>query len=235
LSTAPNQGFRLGNRPLDFLTANRQPLDRRVAFLVELIPKLSDELLSQARKDAMLDCFTGATNGVSNFFRIVGGAFSGRQTLLAQCIFDLVLTVYFYEAYEYCGDREVASLLSDALLYQATGCEPSSPTESQIREGGTHGTRGICKFALARKQMGHIPDITAWIFGREVAELQGRPRQIGIIVSIAPVSLVLRTHAKWTIHRFLYGTQPTEADMQQLNQDVAKMGENAFNMFKQDA
>jgi len=234
MTTATNHQFREGNRSLDYLITNYQPLDPKVAALVELIPKVAEELYSQARKNATLDCFTGTTNPVSSVIRMLGGASSDRQTLLIQCIFDLILTVYFQEVYEYCADKEVASLLTDSLLYQATGLKPSSPTELQIREEGTHTIRGIHKFALADKQMSHIGDIVAWIFGKEIAALQGTTRDMAIILSVAPISVMLRAHAKWAIRYFLYGTLPTKADERNLDEIIAEMQKDVRNVFSKD-
>jgi hypothetical protein len=223
--------LRQGNRALDYLTQNCQPLDSKVAFLIEMIPKISEDLYSQARQDATLTCFSGTTNRVSQIIHGLTGAVSGRKTLIAQCIFDLSLTVYFDEVYAYCSDKEVASLLTDALLYQATGCEAGTATEDQVLHEGTHATRGVHKFAFAKTKMEHIGDVIAWLFGKEIAALQGTPGDIAVIIAVAPVSMMLRVHAKWTIRYFLYGQLPTETEQEQLNQVVAKMQKDARQIF----
>jgi len=146
----------------------------------------------------------------------VSGA-SGKKTALANCIFDLQLTVFFTELTQHLGDSDVASVLVDALLYQATGFEAVSPTEEQLLFAGTHDTRGIHKFHIARKSKPHIGDIEPWTFGKEFSAIvSGSPMDIAYIVSVSPFSLVARVRAQWRIRYLLSGTLPTKEDEQAL-------------------
>jgi hypothetical protein len=230
VSTNPSERIRAKNRALDYLIANYQPLNSKAKKLVDLIPKLSSELHSEAQQASTLSCFTGGSdNRVSRAFRVLKTIAPGRQRLIAQCIFDLYLTVYFSEAYEFCGDKEIASLLTDAMLFQATGSEAGSPTEDQILNEGTHTVRGIEKFKSAAR-MGFKEE--SQVFGKEIATLQGHRGEIGTIVSVAPISVMLRVHAKWAIRYFIYGTLPTKDEEQKLNELVTKMGKNLREILK---
>jgi len=91
---------------------------------------------------------------------------TSKQLLLARCIFDLFLLMYFDEVSEYCGNKEISSLLVDALLYEATGSEASASNEFEVMFEGTQDSRGIHKFAVAQEKLAHIKDVGAWLFGR---------------------------------------------------------------------
>lgn len=67
----------------------------------------------------------------------------------------------------------------------------------------------------------------AYTFGKEIAALQCHRGDIGVILSVAPISILLRGHAKWTIRYFLYGTLPTDSEQQELDRIVAKAGSDA--------
>jgi len=221
-----NATWRKENRSLDYLKQHHQPLDAKTVSLIELMPRIGEELQSQAREAALL--FVPGKHNVSRAFRYLGRAVSGRQALITQCIFDLLLTVYFAEAFECCGNMEIASLLTDALLYQATGSEPGSATKQQFLENATQAVRGVQKYKLA-SEMGWKE--AGYLFGKEIAALQGHSGDFLEIASVEPRSLELRVYAKWRIRYFLYGEFPTKTEQEKARQFVVKVREDLHDLF----
>lgn len=120
------------------------------------------------------------------------------------------------EILRYCEDNDLASLFADALLYQATGCGPSTPSELAVRDEGTEGFRGLPKYAAARKCLG-VADVEGWVFGKEYSELiSGHRKDIAHIMAVQPMTILIRAQAKWTAGHFLFGILPTEEEQKNL-------------------
>ena len=149
------QGLRPGNAALSDLICHYS-LDAKGQHIVDSLPNFAGELYRDAQQEARKILNAGTRNSPMGIGRRIAAAISGpsaKERALANSLFDLQLAVFFEELTEYLGDNAITSLLTDALLYQATGFEPDSATEEQILYYGTHNTRGIEKFQIARKLM----------------------------------------------------------------------------------
>ena len=213
---------------------SHHPQDAKLQAVVDSLPTFAGELYSDARKAARTLLRSHTPNPLTRFARgiaaVVSGA-SAKEIALANCIFDLQLTVFFSEFTKHFGDNDVASALVDALLYQATGFEAGSPAEEQLLFAGTHDTRGIHKFQVARKSKPHIGDIEAWTFGKEFSAIvSGNPMDIAYIVSVSPFSLIARVRARWHIRYLLYSTPPTKEDEQALEAALKKQEKSLQEM-----
>jgi hypothetical protein len=209
-------------------------MDSKLVFLVESLTTIADELYhdSQAAARSLLKANT--RNPLIRIVRgvvMLSGSLTPRGITLTNCIFDLALTSYFNEVFQYIQDKKVASVLVDALLYQATGYEPSSPTLDDILDLGTENARGIHKFQLAHEAMPHIGDIEAWIFGKEFAAIMvNDPGNLAHIIPVAPFSLIFRAKARWRIRYLLYGTLPTRQEREALEALVGKLDKRLQEM-----
>lgn len=232
MDAAKQSRLRPGNKAFNHLIANYELEGTKTGKLVEVFPELATQLHRNAQKAARCLTAAEASNTISRYVRAFVAVSSGKQKLLENCIFDLMLTVCFQELCTYSEDKEVASVFVDALLYQATGSEPTSPTEMEFRFEGTHKARGLQKYVMARQQLKHIGDNVAWLFGKEVAALRGDPNDVADVVSVSSVSFLLRVHAKWIVRYFLYGTWPTEAERESLQKTLAKQEKELFEIFK---
>ena len=135
-----NNQIRPGNRAFEYLLNHYQPLDAKITPLVNVLPVLGDELYGYAQTGAELLPRTVRTNLLARLFTtFTKTSYSNQKDLLALCIFDLQLCIYFDAVFSYCGDKQLASLLADSLLYQATGYEASSPL---IPKFGTKALKG---------------------------------------------------------------------------------------------
>jgi hypothetical protein len=135
-----------------------------------------------------------------------------KSKQLADCIFDLKLTVLFIELTSFLSDNLIVSAFVDAVLYQATGCLPASPTDEEVVCTGTHRVRGIHKFWRARELMPGVRnmDSVAWVFGVEYSAIvSGNPNDMAYIICTAPIAARLRIEAKFLIRHVLYGEVPT--------------------------
>lgn len=207
--------YRPGNRALEYIVATCQPMDPTLRRLVESLPETAVALHRTAQEFPSF--FDGlGRHPVARLFRRVTNRVSPKYALLVECTFDLMLTVYFREAAEYCKDNEIASALADALLFEAIGVEPSSPTESEIWDEGTHRARGIAKYKLADQLFKHLGDVPGWVFAKEVAVLRGQPKDVALILSIELESLPPRMFARWAIRLAVYGQPPSEEDREAL-------------------
>jgi hypothetical protein len=224
--------YRKGNRALDHLVADYSHRNSEVAVLVEMLPKLSTELCREAKDAALFYSAGRRGNVIAGCFGVFRDVYSGRQKLLEHCIIDLMLYLYFLEVCRYCGDKEAALAFVDALLYQATGCEPRVPSQLEIRDEGTHKARGLSKYVLAHQEMRKIGDIMAWVLGKEFAALEGSPNHFAVILSVSPFSFMVRARAKWTIRHALYGIAPTEAEEKELAEMIAKQNKELLDIFK---
>ena len=200
--------------------------DAKLQTVVDSLPKFANELYGDARESARGLLRSRTPNPLARIARGIVAAVSGgstKETALANCIFDLQLTAFFSEFTKYFGDNDVASVVVDALLYQATGFEAGTPTEHQILFTGTHHTRGIHKYQVAHKATPHIGDIEAWTFGKEFSAIvSGSPLDIACVVSVSPFSLIMRGQARWHVRYLLYGTPPTKEEEQALEAAIKK-------------
>jgi hypothetical protein len=222
MSSQQNPELRRGNKALDYLLTHYQPMDAKLRTLTDSLPRLADGLYGYARKTARVLLRSHTPNPFVRAGRVLAGLVSGsrptKETTLANCIFDLQLTVFFNETSKFLGNNDAASVLVDALLYQAIRCETDSPSSAELHDLGTQNTRGIQKYALARKEMPRIGDIEGWTFAKEFAALvYGTPSNIANTLSIAPLSLVARVRARWIIRYLLWGTLPTKKDEEALH------------------
>jgi hypothetical protein len=237
MSSEHNPTLRAGNKALDYLVAHYQPMDRKLRGLTDSLPRFADDLYRDAQY-AATSLLRGHTpnrlvRAARSLAAVVSGGRSAKQTALANCLFDLQLTVFFAELKDYVSDNDLASVLVDALLYQATGFEAGSPTEDELLFQGTQNTRGIHKFQVARKRTPHIGDIEAWTFGKEFgAIVSGSPLDIANIVSVSPFSLVVRVRARWQIRQLLYGTPPTKEDEEALDAALKKQEKGLQEMIE---
>lgn len=228
-----HQTLRTGNKALSYLVDN-YPQDTKLQTVVDLFPRFAGEMYATARDAAHTLLRKHTPNPLIRIAKRIATSVTGsgaKETALANCILDLQLTVCFSEFSKYFGDSDIASVLVDAFLYQATGFEADSPTEEQLLFAGTHNTRGIHKFQIAWKSMPHIGDSEAWIFGKEFSAIaSGNSKDIACIVSVSPFSLVARVRARWLIRYLLYGTPPTKEDEQALEVDIKKQEKSLKEM-----
>jgi hypothetical protein len=221
---------------LGYLVSRYSPMDPKLQALTDSLPKFGDELYSYAEDEARNLLRSPTLNPLKRVARGIAAAVSGgsaKQRLLVNCIFDLHLTVFSLVFMEHLGDSDSASALVDALLYQATGSEPASPAEDEeaVSDAVTQNVRGIHKFLVARKTMGHLGDVEGWIFGREFSAIvSGDSRDIAKIVSVSTFCLATRVYARWHIRYLLYGVMPTEEDKQALEVSLKNQVKNFQDM-----
>lgn len=215
--------LRPGNGALDYLLKNYPDRGEKFALLVTGIPNFADAMSRDAKRNAEI-----LLKGENLSERII----SDKCALLADCVFDLMLVPCFEEVAKYSENSEFASVFVDALLYEVTGQEAGLPTEAQIRREGTHHTRGVAKYNAARGYIKGIRDVEGWIFGEEYAAIvSDRVADWFRIVSVSPLTLLIRQHSRWTVRYFLYGTLPSDEEQRKLDSVVSglyeKMAQNA--------
>jgi hypothetical protein len=116
--------------------------------------------------------------------------------LLRECIFDLELVGGLDEVVAYTGDIGLASCYIDAVLFQATGKEPTEPTEAQYLCEGTHTCRGLAKYSNAKDYF-KVSDPAGWLFGKEYAAiLSGSAKDIAVISAVLPHTITIRVKGK---------------------------------------
>lgn len=224
-----------GNEALDDLLANYQPMSAEVKFLVDSLPEFAERLFDLARGAAKNLHASLAPNAFSRTLRARSSIYArprSKQGLLALSIFDLMLVTYFEEILIYCGDKEISSLLVEALLYEATGFETSAPRDDDILLSETHETRGIYKYLLERQKKKHITDTAGWLFGKEVAAIERR-RSIGTIVAVSPFSHSIRRQAQWMIRFLLHGIEPSAEEREALDKMISDSYREKAEIFKQ--
>jgi hypothetical protein len=236
MSPPPVSRLRTQNRALDCFIFLYSPMDPKLQAFIDALPKNVYELYRSAEDEAryllhekryLLRLCT--PNLVKRLARAIAAAVSGgssKQRLLADCIFDLHLTVFFTVFMEHLGDAAGASALVDALLYQVHGSAKASLTEEEaVSDAATQNVRGIHKFQVARKTLAHLGDVEGWIFGREFSGIiSGDPRDILPIASVHTSSLYTRARARLHIRYLLYGVPPSEEDKQAL-EAILRSGE----------
>jgi hypothetical protein len=228
---ADGSQLRPGNRALDYLFAHYQPMDDKLKKLINDLPRIADGLYSYAQESATNFLRGYGPNPLvragKGFMAIFSGARRSKSKALAMSIFDLQMTIVFGALSKHLDNRDIASVLVDALIFQATGFEAGSPTEEELMFGGTQNTRGIHKFQLAHQRLPHIGDIEAWTFGKEFSAIEsGSPLDFVNIVAVSSFSLIMRVRASWLIKYILYGTHPTKQDEESLKTALDKQKED---------
>jgi hypothetical protein len=167
------------------------------AGLIAAMPGLATELYGEAAKAA-------------NALGIADPAF-------ADCVFDLQLVGAFEQAMIFTGDRNLASLFVDAMIFQATGKAPSVPSHAEIISGETSEHRGIAKYVLATKHSSSgLSDPGAWAFGAEYARAIGGEWDLTNVVVPGQSVLFIRRTGVWATERALTGKFPTKEEMDAL-------------------
>ncbi len=210
-----------GNEALDDLLANYQPMNAEVKFLVDSLPEFAEQLFELARGAAKNLHASLAPNAFSRMLRARSSIYArptSKRGLLALSIFDLMLVTYFNEILIYCGDKEISSLLVEALLYEATGFETSAPRDDDILLSDTHKLRGIYKYLLAEQRKKHI-DTAGRLFGKEAAAIERR--SFGTLVAVSPFSLSIRRQAQWMIRFLLHGIEPSDEEREALDKMIS--------------
>lgn len=234
MSAHHDSRLRAGNRALSYLISHYPTPDAKLKTIIDSLPKFAGELYDLAQGSARGFLRGHTPNPLTRIARDIAAAFLGasaKQTALANCIFDLQLTAVFTELSKHLDDADAASVVVDALLYQATGFEAGSPTEEELLFAGTQNTRGIHKFQVARKSKPHIGDVEAWIFGKEFSAIvSDSPMNFAYVISVSPFSLVVRVRARWCIRYLLYGTLPTQEDEQALDAILKKQKKDLQEM-----
>jgi hypothetical protein len=205
----PPTEFRFGNRALEFVFARcdtaGEPISAVLKSLLPIARNLSS-LVNGAAKKLVRENLVDGNISLSD---------------LADCVTDLALTVYLEEAVDYLRDKEIASVFTDALLFEITGKESTSPDEMDFLIGETHTKRGVHKHQLAAQRMPHIPDASAWLFGSEAAALQGQFRNIGITLSLRSFTVMLRAFVRSDIQLTLRGIPPNPIALRELEKKLA--------------
>jgi hypothetical protein len=214
---------RHGNEALDDLLANYQPMNAEVKFLVDSLPEFAERLFELARGAAKNLHDSLAPNAFSRILRARSSIYAtpkSKQGLLALSIFDLMLVTYFEEILIYCGNKEISSLLVEALLYEATGFETSAPRDDDTLLFETHKTRGIYKYLLERQKKKDITDTAGPLFDKEVAVIESRG-SFGTMVAVSPFSLSIRRQAQWMIRFLLHGIEPSDEEREALDKMIS--------------
>lgn len=206
--------LRAGNCALDYIRAH-YTLSSELADLVDCLPPLAFVLRNQAKREAS-ELWDGGAGLTLRLF----GKVSGKYRLLTNCIIDLMLVPCFNEMFKSGKDEKLTSLLVDAALYEATGCEAGTPTESEILDEGTQRVRGVSKYALGRKYL-RVADVEGWMFGKEYAALMtGNPKDLPYIVAVRPYTVRIRGVGKLIAKYWLYGTEFAETDLERVSRRV---------------
>jgi hypothetical protein len=212
-----NLNLRPGNAALTDLVARYLP-DAKLQKVVDSLPSFGAKLHDEAQQEARKILSAGRGGLFARLASRMLGA-SPSETALANSLFDLYLAVFFREVTKYVDDNTIASLLTDALAYQATGVETGSVTEQQILACRTGDTRGIQKFQMAKTLMPHIQDIEGWTFGSEYSAIVcGRPKDFSKVIQGALFSLSRRVMARVHVRYLLYGTLPTKTEEEAMEQ-----------------
>lgn len=211
MATANKSALRQGNQALDYLIEHYKPLNSKVKLLV-------DNLLLVG------DCLYALAENLASDLSSLGENKTDADTLtqLNLSVLDLSLLTYFNEVFDFLNhDKEVSSILVDALLFQATGFEATSVTEQDMIDDDTYKARGIQKFLLGR-QILKVNDPEGWLFGKEIAYILLGGPDISIVVSVATPSLLLRYDAKSIIRKILYNENPSKSERRKLETNLSK-------------
>lgn len=91
--------------------------------MVKAVPELARQLMLSARERSM--------------------KLQNAPSWYAECVLDFELTGAFHRALAFCKDPALASLFVDALLFEATGQEPTAPEDLDVMSSLTHLYRGL--------------------------------------------------------------------------------------------
>ena len=208
--------LRPGNRALDYLLNNYPALDNKVKIHIDQLPILGDLLFEMVVK-----------KNATDFCKMKDGSIP-KKTLndVSYAIFDLILTVYFDEIFNYLNhDKGLSSLLVDALLFQTLGQEASEITETDMINYDSYKARGIQKYLLQKQRMSDntkIKDPSGWLLGTEVARILTDGPDIAIVMPICIASIMIRNDAKACIRLVLYDEKPDEKKRDQLLASLTK-------------
>jgi len=146
------------------------------ARMVKAIPGLARQLEARAREEA------AKVNGAADWY--------------LDCVLDLELTGAFQRALAFCKDAALASLFVDALLFEATGHQPTVPEDLDVMASLTHLYRGVGKYVIAKSTFSLPPsELPLWVFGAEYAAAIGCPLNTVRIKEIRPEALHIREFA----------------------------------------
>jgi hypothetical protein len=137
------------------------------------------------------------------------------EAVFVECILDLELAGAFERVLNFTGDRRLASLFIDAIVYRATGKSPSTPAGVDLVSNLTHQHRGIGKYAIARKYLS-VPDPGAWLFGTEYARAKGSPLNPAFAAGVGISALYIRRTGAWAAERALTGKLPDPQEIDSL-------------------
>ncbi|MEO6785956.1 MAG: hypothetical protein ABI318_07455 [Chthoniobacteraceae bacterium] len=171
---------RSDNIPFNYIAEHYSIEDPKVRLLVGAFSTIAAELMDIVGKGSL------------KLIRDFGLDRSVDTHQLSLCIFDLLLTVYFQETTAYCENGDLASALTDALLYEATGCLPGTPTKIELMTGQTCHLRGLPKNQMGSREWSAIPDTAGWLFAAEFAAFQGQFKNIGTTVAVHPFTIGVR-------------------------------------------
>ena len=98
---------------------SHHPRDAKLQTVVDSLPTFAGKLYGDARRAARKLLRSHTPNPLTRIARgiaaVVSGA-SAKETALANCIFDLQLTVFFSEFSKYFGENDVALRLEELTL-----------------------------------------------------------------------------------------------------------------------
>ena len=143
--------WRSGNKALESLANDHNDLDFKLGSLVESLPRSAQHLyeLAQLEHKRLKKLWAEACLFPAQERSDLTHEDQDRS--LVNCIFDLISVGFFQEKLSYCENKEFASILVDALTYEATGQVATVPTEKEVRILGTQNHRGIAKFSVASR------------------------------------------------------------------------------------
>ena len=190
------------NRALNYLLNNYQPLNTKVKDHIDNLPMLGAALLELIAKKTATDFRTLKDGSVDK----------AMLNAMSYSIFDLILTVYFDEIFEFSNhDKELSSLLFDALLFQALGQEPGNITEADMVNHDSYKTRGIQKYLLQKQLMSgntKMKDPSGWLLGTEVSCILTGGTDIAVVMPVQATSIPIRQATKACIRHQLYNEKP---------------------------
>jgi hypothetical protein len=214
--------LRDGNRALNYLLEKHRSQGQKLNFLIDNLSTIGAVLYALSENFASI---------VPSLDEKPIDPQTRRQIALSA--FDLTLVTYFNEIFPFLDKQnEVASVLTDALLYQVTGYEATSPTEQDVIDDRTHKFRGIHKFLMEKKMLdkpGAVKDTDAWLLGKEVScALLGHP-DISMVMTLPTPSMMLRYDAKGLIREVLYDEVPRRFQRRRLQARLLKQDKKLTN------
>jgi hypothetical protein len=203
--------------------------------MVDTLPAVAETLSPDARLAAESDwkAFRGQVEPPLPCPDLARASESQRFELLWLCALDLALTTFFDEVFAHTTDKEVSSLLVDAVLYQATGLEAEAATEAELLVGETYRKRGIHKYSIAGQKLRHLGDSAGFLFGQEVAAVVcDSPLDIAVILPASLTSPTLRLIAGLHIRSVVFGIAPAQDDFRRIETVVAEARSKLTDMLE---